>query len=86
MFCLEHFSLTCVIKIVKLKVNDPHMCLSAWFKHIWGYVPFVFDDLCNPVVCFKPPSLLFGKGLGTCDAPLCLVPYNVKCIVEWVGG
>ena len=24
------------------------------------------------MVCFQPPSLLIGKGLGTCDALFCL--------------
>ena len=31
---------------------------------------FVLDDLWNAMVCFHLPSLLIGKGLGTCDALL----------------
>ena len=30
MFCLEHFSLNCIIKMLNLKVNDPLNGFDHW--------------------------------------------------------
>ena len=36
-------------------------------------------------VVFPSTQFAYRKGLGTCDAPLC-VPCIAKCIGEWAGG
>ena len=45
--------------------------LSKVFERPW--CQFVLDDLWNAVMCFQPcTQFAYRKGLGTCDALLCL--------------
>ena len=60
--------------------NYRPISITSVLSKMFERLVYVFDDLWHPVVCFQPPSLLFGK-VWVLVINFCVCP--IHCRVHW---